>query len=84
MDLIDAAKAAGIRGTQIAGSLGVGQATVSRWLHREVAVPSRFIRDFARLLQIGVEQVLPLPQQESTNGTQSTTEEESRPQAERG
>lgn len=59
MDLIEAARKAGVRGVQIAGSLGVGQATVSRWLHREVAVPSRFVRQFAELLDIPPEDVLP-------------------------
>lgn len=59
MDLIEAAKTAGVRGVQIAGTLGVGQATVSRWLHREVAVPPKYVRQFAAILRIAPEQVLP-------------------------
>lgn len=59
MDLIEAAKIAGVRGVYIAGSLGVGQATVSRWLHRETPVPPKYIRQVAALLRITPEQVLP-------------------------
>lgn len=59
MDLIEASKRAGIRGVQIAGSLGVAQSTVNRWLHRETPVPPRHIRRFAELLQIKPDEVLP-------------------------
>ncbi len=58
-DLVEASRKAGVRGVYIAGSLGVGQATVNRWLHRETPVPPKHIRRFAELLKITPEEVLP-------------------------
>jgi transcriptional regulator with XRE-family HTH domain len=52
MDLIEAARKAGIRGVEIAGSMGVAQSTVNRWLHRETPVPPNKLRQFAELLAI--------------------------------
>lgn len=70
MDLIEAAKKAGVRGNHIARNLRVGEATVSRWLHRQTPVPSRYIKPFASLLRIPVEQVLP-PDEQSKPSTES-------------
>lgn len=59
MDLKKAAKQAGIHGIDIAMRFCVSNSTVSRWLNREVAVPSENVRDFAALLKIDPLDVLP-------------------------
>lgn len=70
MDLKKAAKQAGIHGTDIAILFGVSNSTVSRWLNREVAVPSENVRDFAALLKIDPLDVLP-PARPGTIATES-------------
>ncbi len=59
MDLKDAARRAGLTGAQIARRFGIGKATASRWLGRQTPVPSRYVKEFATLLKISPDDVLP-------------------------
>lgn len=72
MDLVEAARKAGVRGVDIATTFRVAPSTVNRWLHRDCPVPPHHIRRFASILKIPVEAVLPLE-----SDTDANTESES-------
>ena len=61
MDLRAAARAAGVTGRQIAAVFGVSEPTVSRWLAGKWDIPTPYVRDLARLLNISPTAILPPP-----------------------
>lgn len=59
MDLKETASRVGVTGADIARFFGVAKTTASRWLNRQTPVPSRHVKDFAKMLKISPEAVLP-------------------------
>lgn len=50
---------AGIKGQEIAEHFNVTPSCVSQWLKRGRLVPTKHLREFARLLNVSVEDLLP-------------------------
>ncbi len=59
MNLKAAAVIAGLRGTEIARRFGVSNGQVSKWLNRLAQVPDKNKAEFAAMLGIKVEDLLP-------------------------
>ena len=59
MDLQDIARARGLSQRSLSEDLGVSEATMSKWLRRDIIIPTLYLRRLSDRLGVRVDDLLP-------------------------
>ena len=59
MDLKQTIREKGLRQRDIAGALGVSEATMSKWVNRDTPIPMGMIRPLAAAIGVTLEDIVP-------------------------